>query len=563
MSRQEQERLHLQTELDAAKTQAERNRMGQFATPPALARDLLTHAAALLSAAPVRFLDPAIGTGSFFSALRDVFPPKRIEDATGYEIDPHYGAPAARLWKGTGLDLRLGDFTKAVPEPRHNLVICNPPYVRHHHIVNGEKARLQHWTAEACGVRISGLAGLYCYFLGLSHAWMEEGGLAGWLIPSEFMDVNYGAAVKRYLLAKTTLLQIHRFDPADVQFTDALVSSAVVWFRKAKPPADHAVHFTFGGSLSAPKLSRTVPAAALAVEPKWTRFPVSKPRRPAVGPTVGDLFTIRRGLATGANSFFILTPEQIKARSLPHQVFRPILPSPRYLSHDEIEADRQGNPILDKRLFLLDCRLSDPDVKARYPALWNYLEEGKAKGVAARYLCRYRAPWYTQENRPPAPLVCTYLGRSDAKNGRPFRFILNHSKATVANVYLALYPNPAAARRIEADPALLQGIWAALNRLAPNQLLSEGRVYGGGLHKLEPKELANVSLPELVGLSELADTTEQTDLFSVPFELTVTENSRSTEIREYWRLRDGVGSSGEPEHHRVKRQVSAAAGVES
>jgi hypothetical protein len=42
------------------------------------------------------------------------------------------------------------------------------------------------------------------------------------LIPSEFMDVNYGAAVKRYLLNKVTLLHIHRFDPHDVQFGDAL-----------------------------------------------------------------------------------------------------------------------------------------------------------------------------------------------------------------------------------------------------------------------------------------------------------------------------------------------------
>lgn len=61
---------------------------------------------------------------------------------------------------------------------------------------------------------------------------MAEGGVAGWLVPSEFMDVNYGKGVKYYLLSRVTLLHIHRFDPNDVQFADALVSSAVVWFRK-------------------------------------------------------------------------------------------------------------------------------------------------------------------------------------------------------------------------------------------------------------------------------------------------------------------------------------------
>ena len=190
---------------------------------------------------------------------------------------------------------------------RFNLLICNPPYVRHHHLVNGEKTRLQDVTKAACGVRIAGLAGLYCYFLGLSHSWMQRGGIAGWLMPSEFMDVNYGKAVKRYLLNKVTLLRIHRFDPNEMQFDDALVSSAVVWFRNEPPPADHKVNFTFGGSLFTPKLSRTVPATALQKEAKWTRFPVSGEREEVIHQRLADLFTIKRGIATGANKFFILT----------------------------------------------------------------------------------------------------------------------------------------------------------------------------------------------------------------------------------------------------------------
>ena len=69
---------------------------------------------------------------------------------------------------------------------------------------------------------MSGLAGLYCYFLLIAHAWLAENGLAAWLIPSKFMDVNYGDEVKRYLTERVSLLQIHRFCPSDVQFDDAL-----------------------------------------------------------------------------------------------------------------------------------------------------------------------------------------------------------------------------------------------------------------------------------------------------------------------------------------------------
>lgn len=501
INRIENQRLALQAEIDGKKTQAERNRLGQFATPTALAVDILQYAATLLpKGEKVRFLDPAIGTGSFYSALRSVFPKTRIADAVGFEIDPLYGEPAAALWAGSGLTIKLADFTQEEPSPSFNLVICNPPYVRHHHLQNGDKARLQLRAQAASGMKISGLAGLYCHFLALSHAWMSEGGIAGWLIPSEFMDVNYGQAVKRYLLEKVTLLHIHRFDPNDVQFADALVSSAIVWFRKIPPKEGHAVTFSFGGTLSAPAKTRIVTVEDLRHESKWTRFPGNGVRSKEAIPTISDFFQIRRGLATGDNGFFILSADDIAARGLPMEVFTPILPSPRYMPDDEVKADKDGKPITGRRLFLLDTRLSEEEISKRYPALAAYLEEGKSRGLQERYLCQHRTPWYAQEKRPAPPIVCTYLGRGDAKSGRPFRFILNNSSATIANVYLAMYPTSRLARAIENDPGVLRRVWEILNRITPDKLLGEGRVYGGGLHKLEPKELANVPVPEIEAL---------------------------------------------------------------
>lgn len=514
----EHNRLALQSALDAKKTQPERNRLGQFATPRALAVDILQYAASLLPpAVKIHFLDPAIGTGSFYSALLKVFPKKRIAEAFGFELDPHYGKPAAHLWKDTGLTLKLADFTQATPSPRFNLIICNPPYVRHHHLHNTEKTRLQLRTQQASGIRMSGLAGLYCHFLGLSHVWMAKGGIASWLIPSEFMDVNYGQAVKQYLLDRVTLLHIHRFDPNDMQFADALVSSAVVWFKNESPPADHEVNFTFGGTLLHPKLSRLVSTRALEREPKWTRFPVAGIRSRDGAPTLGDFFQIKRGIATGDNSFFILSEEEIDARGLPREVFTPILPSPRYLQQDEVLARKDGSPDIQRRRFLLDTKLTEEEIHKRFPTLNVYLEEGKTRGLPDRYLCNHRSLWYGQENRPAAPIVCTYLGRGDAKTGRPFRFILNASRATVANVYLALYPTPLMAREMARDSTLLRKIWDALNKLSAGTLLGEGRVYGGGLHKLEPRELGNVPaafILDLLPQNSLPRRSKQLGLFA-------------------------------------------------
>ncbi len=363
----EQERLTLQSTLDNGKTGAERNRLGQYATPTQLARHIIQFAASLIPEnQPIRFFDPAFGTGSFYSALRYFYPNGKISRAEGFEIDPHYGVPSAKLWEEAGLQLNLADFTDQEPRPEFNLLICNPPYVRHHHLNQTTKQRLYKKVFEISGAKLSGLAGLYCYFLNLSHGWMENNGIAAWL-----------------------------------------------------------------------------------------------------------------------------------ARQLSMRLFRPILPSPRFLSAEIVNGDSHGNPILDKQLFLLDPGISEKDIQENHPVLWKYLEEGKLKGIDKGYLCSHREPWYSQETRGPAPLLCTYMGRGDVQTRRPFRFILNNSKATATNVYLAMYPTPVLLELLKKKPSLIIKIWKFLNQIPSRELLAGGRVYGGGLHKLEPKELSNLPLSEL------------------------------------------------------------------
>jgi hypothetical protein len=503
MSAIEKARVLLQNQLDQAKTQIERNKLGQFATPSLLAIDILEYARALLpSDIKIRFLDPAFGTGSFYSALLEQFPQSQIVEAVGYEIDPHYATEAIKLWDHTPLKLNITDFTQTTPpnslEAKANLLICNPPYVRHHHLSRVEKLRLQYKTEQTTGVKLSGLAGLYCHFICISDAWMADNGLAGWLIPSGFMDVNYGRQIKDYLLNRVTLLRVHRFYPNDVQFEDALVTSAVVWFKKALPPANHVVEFTYGGNLTNPNVKELISVDVLQQNGKWTKLGlVSSSIHSNYQQKLSDLFTIKRGLATGANHFFVLTLEQVSTHQLPSEFLKPILPSPRYLLVDEIPGDRLGNPILEPQLFLLKCNLPEDKVKAKYPSLWKYLQLGVENGISDRYLCKHRSPWYLQENRPPSPLLCTYMGRQNTSRGRPFRFILNHSKAMATNVYLMLYPKPALEKTLKDKPELLKEIWQALNQISNETLMGEGRVYGGGLHKLEPKELGNalVSIP--------------------------------------------------------------------
>jgi len=446
----------------------------------------------------MRFLDPAVGTGSFYSALSQVIPERSIETAVGVELDPLFAQTAGDLWGKSGLRVVQGDFTKQKPPARgFNLVLTNPPYVRHHHLNAEEKDHLKTRLAQSLHMEISGLAGLYCYFLLLSHDWMEEDGLAVWLIPSEFMDVNYGATLRRYLAERVTLLHIHRFCPTDVQFTDALVSSAVVVFRKSPPPPGHRARFSFAGSVEEPQSEALVALDVLRHSRKWTQFPERTTVDNNAEITLGDLFSIKRGIATGSNSFFILVPEQVEEWQIPHQFLKPILPGPRYVTTEVIGRHSNGDPAVVPRLYLLDCSEPEDEIKTRWPRFFEYLQKGREKDIANSYLASHRAPWYSQEQRPPAPFLCTYMGRS--RNGKhPFRFIWNRSQATAHNVYLMLYPKAPLDATLRAHPELEANVFRALQRITPTQLLSEGRVYGGGLHKVEPKELAQIPAQEVL-----------------------------------------------------------------
>jgi hypothetical protein len=481
-----------QTRLDSLKTAAERNKWGQFATPYELALSIARYAQLMQGEGRLRFLDPAIGTGSFYSALSHAVPAKTIEAAAGIELDPLFAEAAKNLWGKSGLRVVQGDFTKQKPPAqRFNLVLTNPPYVRHHHLESDEKDRLKAQLARSLHMEISGLAGLYCYFLLLCHDWMEEQGLAIWLIPSEFMDVNYGVTLRRYLSERVTLLHIHRFCPTDVQFTDALVSSAVVVFRKALPPQGHSVRVSFGGAIESPSAEAQVPLDMLRHSRKWTQFPGRTTIESTDEPTLGDLFIIKRGLATGSNSFFILSDEESKTWHIPRRFLKPILPGPRYLTTDIIERQSDGAPAVSPQLYLLDCNEPEEKIKASWPRFHAYLQKGRAEEIHASYLASHRAPWYSQEQRPPAPFLCTYMGRS-ANGKHPFRFIWNRSDATAHNVYLMLYPKSRLQDALKNHPELAARVFEALQHITSAQLISEGRVYGGGLYKVEPKELAQI-----------------------------------------------------------------------
>lgn len=450
----------------------------------------------------IRLLDPAFGTGAFLTSALRVFGAESLASVDAVEIDQSVLEGDRIIWASTPLNLVPGDFTRldSAPFARASLLVCNPPYVRHHHLKLEEKKRLQLLSSETAGVKLSLQAGLYCHFMLLADRWLDSNALCVWLVPSEILDAKYGMAIKKYLTRNVTLVRVHRYSQSDLHFDDALVASTVIWYRKKKPTGRPQVTLTVGGSVSAPEVTNKTRLKDLPPDIQWTTdFMVHLKRPERHNITLGDLFDIKRGLATGANKFFIMTEEQARERNIPDEFLKPILPPPRKVTQDRIPSGPGGRPLNVDQLLLFDTQRPVEELMEHFPNTWQYLNQGVSEGIPEKHLCRSRTPWYSQENRPPAPFLSAYVGRnSENVQGFPVRFIMNQSMATATNSYLMLYPKPLLAKLLNSYPDLQLGIWKALQRLGSGPQVTSGRAYGGGLVKLEPKELALVTAVPII-----------------------------------------------------------------
>ena len=162
-------------------------------TPPELAQEITDYVSSIVSPEelPIHFGDPAIGTGAFYLALLKAFPKDAIASAIGIDVSyEQVRAARSRLAKYP-IQIVHGDFLHMDQLPQRNLILANPPYLRHQGIRKKYKEELRQRTSTKLGIRVSGRSGLYLYFMILSHEWMAPNAIGVWLIPSEFMQTSY------------------------------------------------------------------------------------------------------------------------------------------------------------------------------------------------------------------------------------------------------------------------------------------------------------------------------------------------------------------------------------
>lgn len=112
-----------------------------------------------------------------------------------------------------------------------DIVIGNPPYVRHERLGKDQKAALQNAFPDVA----TGTADLYVYFYQKGLNLLRDGGRLAYITPNKFMRAGYGAKL-RDQLSKNTKLEVLA-DFGDLPVFDATTYPLIAIFQKAKPDA--------------------------------------------------------------------------------------------------------------------------------------------------------------------------------------------------------------------------------------------------------------------------------------------------------------------------------------
>lgn len=436
---------------------------GVVFTPPALVREVVGR---LRPGCCV--VDLGAGTGMLtLAAAARGFKVAAVEQDE--ELAFILGALASMLRLQDRVEVVVGDAFRYKGRPGSQ-IMANPPYTRHH-LLAGETKQALSEVARQLGTPLRGTAGHYVYFM--VHAWH-----AAWserevlLVPTNWLEAGYGEPL-RDLLRHTGRVEIaiadHRNEVS--VFGRVLTTSCIVTTEHGSAGRGG------GGDRESVRLVRLGDAQRhQAGEGReelgrtWWRLAEETKGTSSGGQSViGDVFRVRRGVATGANSFFVLSEEAAKAASVAGdeliRVVRTLSPRPG--------QDSKG---------LLWVAKEEPSAGSLVR-----IRQGEELGLDRRYLCRARNPWWRIKVPEPPRYLLSYMGRGLPTVVENVEKLINLNN--VHGLHLVEEASSDLAERV------VEWLRTESGRAA---LLKRARHYQGGLWKLEPRDVEGVDLPESV-----------------------------------------------------------------
>ncbi|MGC9540009.1 Eco57I restriction-modification methylase domain-containing protein [Streptomyces sp. UG1] len=471
-----------------------RRQLGTFFTPSAVLDFMLTRVTSV-SPEPDVIIDPGAGVGAFTEAALYKWP-----HASVHAIDVNVvtlGLLAARCSAmGTSQEPVFHHYDyldwiqgEDLDKDTRKLVIGNPPYTRHHLMNPATKRVAKEASGKLCP---SGQAGLSTHFLAATLRKMKAHDTVCFLLPANWLETHYGKHIREHLWELNSRpVEIHMFPHGSSVFPNAQVSAMVVLIGPQMKKEQDLLYFQVTQHGSGKYVAESVAKSTRASSVPSVFTPESLSQKRANGGSKGHPFTrplseiatVRRGVATGDNKFFLRSDTDVSA--LPEAAYVRALPSLRNIAFDDLTSKQhEGMGKQGVRRWLL--RLDEADLTN--PVVAALVREGEEKGTPERYLCKVRSPWYAVEEVPIPDILIAPMSKSNFK-------VVNNSVGAIPtnSLYGIRLLDRVTAERV-AEPLAL---WLR-SEDGQNSLRAIARRHSDGIFKLEPRALSGLHVPDTV-----------------------------------------------------------------
>jgi adenine-specific DNA methylase len=479
----------------------DRKSLGAFYSPKSLVEPMVAWA---VSHRAQSVLDPSCGDGVFLESaarrLRDLGASSERTASLLHAIDLNPEAARVtreRLLSELGVpfgNARFASFFSLTPPgglfgppDGVDVVIGNPPYIRYQEFAGSARLEALERAARS-GVQLTRLASSWAHFVAHAIAFLRPGGRLALILPAELIHTSYAAPLREHL--RRSFESVHVVSFREAVFPD-VQAEVILLLAAGKDRGPGRLGLTEVEAVSDLSDLQTVLGRAEVFAPgeeseKWMPGYAAHPgavtlddlqHRGFLQP-LSDVGKANIGFVSGANEFFVVTPEEADRWRLPEASLRPALTRARQIPGLRLtRADVTRVRSLGERclLWLPGERLTQME-KA-------YVQWGEDLGYAERYKCRVRSPWYRVPGVAAPDAFLTYM--SDVVP----RLCLNQARIVSSNTLLnvRLTQVPAALRK-----AFVIAFYNSATLLSCERI---GRSYGGGVLKLEPREADRILLP--------------------------------------------------------------------
>lgn len=423
-------------------------------------------------------LEPAFGLGIFSRSLYKLNPQIRV---VGYDVDKTIYTYAKQIFVKPKYNVSINNenYITASWTEKFDGIICNPPYIKFHDYDN---AALIPIVNSKLQTRLNGFTNIYTLFLLKSIFQMKEGGRMAYIIPSEFLNSDYGVEVKRTLIQSGVLKHVIIVDFTQCAFDDALTTACILLCEN--DTSSDSIHFSNIKNVAELYSSlveyKTYTSHMLKPEVKWKQYYEDTKSSNYNNLVPFSTFAkVSRGIATGANDYFTFRASKIDSYNIPEKVFRRCICHAADVQNQIFtEDDFESLVNHDKTVFLFNGCANEKE-----PHVQNYISFGERIGVDKKYLTASRTPWYALENRQPSPIWVSVFNR----NG--LRFVRNKAGVYNLTTFHCVYNNGV----IDTDILFAY----LVTNVAKEIFLDNSRQYGNGLVKFEPNDLNKGNVVDL------------------------------------------------------------------